>query len=241
MDYKLYHYDVIIYNKLESPILWTEPNHTHDNLGKVHAIPSEFVNHVIEVKSTFNAKNIKDGLKKLCELDDFKSYLPAHFKTSLIFIEMLNGVINKPTILKNFMSNLPYSFNESLILRTQVNDDMVGITHFQKLQDEEEKITPLVKDIDKLLLYKTDNGLKIEGGGTSLQLHKDNRKKGHYHIIKGYSSTIHHIGYMVSLRWSFNEFSDFSLRFLNILHPSNSINYGSSEYGRIYNVVNPKE
>lgn len=233
MEYKLYHYDIIIYNRLDSPVLWTES----DSSGKAQAIPAKFIYHIIEVKSTFDGKNIRDGLKKIKSLDEFKEFLPDHFKSSLLFVEMKNGVINKQNILRKFYGSLPFSFNEALILRSELNEDMSATLHLQKLKDEEEKITPLAKDIDEIKMTKTDFGFNLETGGTSLELSKDKKKPEKIHVIKGYSSTVHEKELMISLRWSFNEFSAFSFRLLNALHPYNPINYGASEFGKIYNVI----
>lgn len=237
MEYKLYHYDIIIYNKLDSPILWTES----DTSGKAQAIPAKFVYHIIEVKSTFDGKNIREGLKKIKSLDEFQEFLPNHFKSSLIFVDMKNGVLNKQNILRKFYGNLPVSYNETLVLRSQLNEDMSATLHLQKLQGGEEKITPLAKNIDEIKMNKTEFGFTLEAGGTSLELSKDEKNPEKIHVIKGYSSTVHEKELMISLNWSFNAFSAFSFRLLNTLHPHNPINYGSAEFGKIYNVIKFKE
>lgn len=232
MQYKLYHYDIIIYNQLDSPILWTES----DSSGKAQAIPAKFVYHIIEVKSTFDGKNIRDGLKKIKSLDEFQEFLPNHFKSSLIFVDIKNGVLNKQNILRKFYGNLPVSYNETLILRSELNEDMSATLHLQKLKDEEEKITPLAKNIDDIKMNKTDFGFTLQGG-TSLELSKDEKDPNKIHVIKGYSSSVHEKDLMINLMWSYNEFSAFTFRLLNTLHPNNPINYGSAEFGKIYNVI----
>ncbi len=93
---KLRHYDVIIYNKLDSPVLWTEISPDHSTSGRIRAIPAEYVHGVLEVKSTFNAKNIADAFKKLNELapllgiedvnEPFKQYIPSDFYMGMIFL-----------------------------------------------------------------------------------------------------------------------------------------------------------
>jgi hypothetical protein len=47
----LYHYDIIIYNVLEAPVLWTEGNEDNSEQGKYRAIPAEHVVAVYEVKA----------------------------------------------------------------------------------------------------------------------------------------------------------------------------------------------
>ncbi len=93
---KLRHYDVIIYNRLDSPILWTEMSPDHSLSGRIRAIPAEYVHAVLEVKSTFNATNIAKAFNKLNELapllgiDDinepYKQYVPTDFYTGMIFL-----------------------------------------------------------------------------------------------------------------------------------------------------------
>ena len=61
---KLRHYDVIIYNRLDSPVLWTEKSPDYSPSGRIRAIPAEYVHGVLEVKSSFNTKSIADALKK---------------------------------------------------------------------------------------------------------------------------------------------------------------------------------
>ena len=48
---KIYHYDIIIYNQLDAPVLWTEGNEDNSDQGKYRAIPAEHVVAVFEVKS----------------------------------------------------------------------------------------------------------------------------------------------------------------------------------------------
>lgn len=237
MEYKLYHYDVIIFNKLDSPVLWTES----DTSGKAQAIPAKFIFHIIEVKSSFDGKNIREGLKKLRSLDNFKKFLPAHFKSSLLFIDMKNGVLNRQNILRKFYGNLPVSFNDTLILRSELNEDMSATLFLQELKDEIEKITPLARNIDEIKMIKIDSGYRLDASGTTLELSKDEKNPQIIHVIKGYASTVHEKELMIGLRWSFNEFSAFSFRLLNTLHPKNPINYGSAEFGKIYNIIKLKE
>lgn len=97
---KLLHYDVIIYDELNSPILWVEGNSDASEQGKKRAIPAEYVCGVLEVKSTFNQKNISEAFKKLNELapllakidDDnehYKRYIPKRFYMGIVFFEYL--------------------------------------------------------------------------------------------------------------------------------------------------------
>jgi hypothetical protein len=95
---KLRHYDVIIYNKLDSPVLWTEISPDHSMSGRIRAIPAEYVHAVLEIKSTFNADSIAKAFKKLNELTPFlgiedinepyKQCIPSNFYMGMIFFEL---------------------------------------------------------------------------------------------------------------------------------------------------------
>src|SRR5262245_34828011 len=62
------HFDVIIYDHLESPVLWVEDNPDSSKQGRSLAIPVEHVRSVLEVKSAFCAKSAKDAIEHLTDL-----------------------------------------------------------------------------------------------------------------------------------------------------------------------------
>jgi len=55
-DVRLPHFDVIIYDQRESPVLFVETNPDTSTKGAARAIPAEHVLAVFEVKSAFNSK-----------------------------------------------------------------------------------------------------------------------------------------------------------------------------------------
>ena len=55
------HFDVIVYDRLNAPVLWSET-------GSVRAIPVEHVRSVIEIKSRLTRTSFTEALKKLYEL-----------------------------------------------------------------------------------------------------------------------------------------------------------------------------
>ncbi len=110
---KLRHYDVIIYNRLDSPILWTEMSPDHSLSGRIRAIPAEYVHAVLEVKSTFNAKNIADAFQKLNELaqlleiedinQPYKQFIPANCYIGMIFFDLPKKEQNRLELLNKLM------------------------------------------------------------------------------------------------------------------------------------------
>lgn len=96
---KLPHFDVIIYEHLDSPILWIEDSPDKSEQGRSIAIPAEYVKAVIEVKSAFSNRTVKDAIEHLRELkklmsgidasdERYKMYLPPDFFCSLLFFEL---------------------------------------------------------------------------------------------------------------------------------------------------------
>ena len=101
-DDKLPHFDVIIYEYLEAPVLWIENNPDNSEHGKSLAIPAEYVQGVIEVKSTFSNKTVKDAVKHLKSLKKLmdgidpvdtlnRKFLPKTFFCSIAFFELKNA------------------------------------------------------------------------------------------------------------------------------------------------------
>lgn len=93
------HFDVIIYDQLESPVLWIENNSDSSDQGTSRAIPVEYVLGVIEVKSKFNKRNAREAVEQLSELKPLlactepinkpvKLYLPAKFFCATVFFEL---------------------------------------------------------------------------------------------------------------------------------------------------------
>ncbi|KIO74623.1 hypothetical protein TH53_25325 [Pedobacter lusitanus] len=93
------HFDVIIYEHLEAPILWIEESPDNSKQGSSLAIPAEYVKAVIEVKSSFARSTVKSGIEHLRELskimsgidapdERYKKYLPRDFFCSLVFFEL---------------------------------------------------------------------------------------------------------------------------------------------------------
>lgn len=93
------HYDVIIYDQLESPVLWIENNPDSSDQGKSLAIPVEYVRGVIEIKATFNKRSVRKAVDQLSKLKPLlarvepnnqpvKLYLPSDFFCATVFFEL---------------------------------------------------------------------------------------------------------------------------------------------------------
>lgn len=96
---KMPHFDVIVYDRMESPTLWIEESPDHTGAGKSRALPVEYVHAVLEVKAALTTKSTKEVLKHFHELDALlagedkaedriKKYLPSNFILAPIFFEL---------------------------------------------------------------------------------------------------------------------------------------------------------
>lgn len=93
------HYDVIIYDQLESPVLWVDGSSDSSPQGRSMAIPVEYVCGVIEVKAVFNKRSVKEAVEQLRKLrplmgirkpsvHDYRFYLPKNFFCATVFYEL---------------------------------------------------------------------------------------------------------------------------------------------------------
>jgi Domain of unknown function (DUF6602) len=126
---KLPHYDVIIYEHLESPILWIENSPDATKHGYSLAIPAEYVKGIIEVKSVFKKSTVESAIKHLSELkrllsgiddpkDNFKLYLPSDFFCGLAFFELRKeNQFDKTVLQKMFNGYAIKGFQGGVILR----------------------------------------------------------------------------------------------------------------------------
>lgn len=104
------HFDVIIYDHLESPVLWVEENADTSKEGRSLAVPVEYVRAVIEVKSQLSAKTMREAVTHLGDLqpvlrgvdvpnERYKLYLPASFCCGVIFVDLKEKHANSRKVL----------------------------------------------------------------------------------------------------------------------------------------------
>lgn len=112
---KMPHFDVIIYDQIESPILWHEGSPDSSEMGVSRAIPAEYVVSIFEVKSSFEPKTVKEGVVKLQEVEHLlnnvdesdvvnKTSFPQNFCCGLVFFELREKNMYKIESLENLMA-----------------------------------------------------------------------------------------------------------------------------------------
>ncbi len=93
------HFDVIIYDQLESPVLWIEDFSDVSSQGRSLAIPVEHVRCVLEVKASFSPTSVGVAIEHLTDLlplmggtdepqEKYKLHLPTTFCCGLVFFEL---------------------------------------------------------------------------------------------------------------------------------------------------------
>lgn len=243
-EYLLYHFDVIIYDKLNSPVLWSEEDFDTSDLGKKRAIPAKYVLSVIEIKATFNEKNVKDSMTKLNQLESLQPYLHPYFSCNAVFFEINNSEINNVNILKNFLFDNKVRFWGGMILRSDVNPNMTGLIRFGKMEDSTNNqnfhtdSTTLVRDVDETKLILKKNGeVQFSNGG--VEFYKD--KIGNHHFAKKFFSSMNKGNLSVLLDWSYSSFSEYIIKSLHLVENINEQNETKYFFGKVYNYLEQEE
>jgi hypothetical protein len=107
-DFKLYHYDIIIFDSLNAPILWVDDNPDQSQQGRKRAIPARYVFSVIEVKASFGAGPVRDAFDKLRELNEIAIHLPSQFSSAVIFVELPVSLARKAICCGIFCRTQPF-------------------------------------------------------------------------------------------------------------------------------------
>lgn len=243
-NYQLYHYDVIIYNQIESPILWVESNLDDSDSGKSRAIPAKYVVSIYEIKSRLDKKNAIDSITKLKEINSFAAHLPRTFSSGSIFIELKKNDISKRDILSElFAGNEIPGYWGGVILRCEIDPSITGLLAFVNAEGTDDGYSPdidLAKPIDELHIYLQEDGsLTIEEAGAGAKLVATGphtwsvSKEFGLHYRKGSKVLI--------LSWSHSKFAEFAMQVVSCLEgiPYNSEN--RLKYGQVFDFVKKKE
>lgn len=122
------HFDVIIYDQIQSPVLWLEDSPDTTAAGTSRAIPAEYVRCVLEVKAAFNSNSVSKALEHLSDLEcflvgrdapggPFRKFLPHGFFTAVIFFELRGESRNASSALLKFIPEIGKIHPTGLILR----------------------------------------------------------------------------------------------------------------------------
>lgn len=128
-EHKLPEFDVIIYDKLEAPILWLDGNPDHSGQGERRAVPAEHVRAVIEVKSSLDRDSARSAIEHLLELapllmtdgreieSRYQKSLPPTFFGSVAFFELRAENANDREAVNSLIPKSPFPIGPGVILR----------------------------------------------------------------------------------------------------------------------------
>ncbi len=160
------HFDVIIYDALESPVLWIEDNPDSSAGGRSLAIPVEHVRAVLEVKSHFSTAGVRASIEHLRDLTDilsgvddpterYKFYLPGNFLCGLVFFELRLDDAKSKTALSAIIDGIALrGFLGGIILRGESHT--LPHTGRISLTQSEEPLSSLLPDTPLLEIGISD-------------------------------------------------------------------------------------
>ncbi len=170
--HKAPHFDVIVYDQLESPVLWVEDSPDDSPQGRSLAIPVEYVRCVLEVKSNFSTSTVRDAIEHLAELlpvmgglDDpqekYKLHLSANFCCGLVFFNLKQKQKFSKTALSRLNEGpLLRGFFGGIILRGEAHTkDVTG--KLSLLHSETPIGSSIAKSKQSLLSWGMSESVKI--------------------------------------------------------------------------------
>lgn len=242
----LYHYDIIIYDNIESPILWTEGNKDNSELGQYRAIPAKHVYAVYEVKSRITKKSTSEAISKLEQINAFSNQLNQRFTCGIIFIDLKEQENKSKSILKEFNrgSNI-FGFRGGMVLRYEGDEHITGLISLHESTNKSSfmnaKCWPLAKSVNDLGMYVTEEGgLTITEGGAGAVLVPDPDRNSWY-VSKIYESSWKTSELTVSLIWSRSNFSTFCMNLLSYLEGTFIDQKNPPRFGMIFDKIHLKK
>lgn len=242
---KIFHFDIIIYNRLDSPILWTESNQDNSEQGKFRAIPAKHVVAIYEVKSRLSKKNITESLEKLNQTKEFTNQLSPLYSCGIIFIDLKNIDNNKESIIKELIEGKNiFGFTGGMVLRFEGDETCTGKINLFTIKDKNEtqniKLTPLAKPIKELNIYSTEDGnIQLAEQGAGMKLVKTD--KNQWGISKSYGVMYDKDDTTVHLSWSRSHFSDFCIQLLSSLEGLAFNDKDRPSFGQMFDTVERKK
>jgi len=243
--YKLYHYDIIIFDALNAPVLWTDANPDLAEQGKRRAIPARYVYAVLEIKAAFGASPARDALDKLRELNVIAPHFPAQFSCAAVFMELPLALTSQGKLLAHLIPEPPiHAFWGGLIMRCELNEDMSGeITFFENADGkgsvQNNPDIQLAKDIDQLNIFINSAGACViaENAGGA-QFVSDG--VSNWMVSKLFTPTFCGESTCVALSWSANAFSQFALNLLCRLEGSDP-KENKYRFGQVFDSLERRE
>jgi hypothetical protein len=207
------HYDVIIYDRFNSPKLWIDRRREGSSTDVTMAIPAKYIHAIFECKATFSKKTCDDSIKKLSEINEFSEHLPKTFHCGVVFFDASSSTPSRT--ITSLIPSIPITgFLGGIILRSDISGD--ACCNIQLLNSDTAASNvdctdiPIAKAIEDLNIKKNqDGGFTIDEKGGGAFLFEVNY--GEYHVCKQYGPIAYKNGKCVMLQWSNNGFARFAI------------------------------
>lgn len=242
---KILHYDIIIYDLLEAPTLWTDGNFDKSDQGFSRAIPARNVICVFEVKSRLTRESIKSGVKKLEELNIYKDDLHKNFFCGSFFVDLKESNVRDIAIIDELLEGKDklYNYFGGVILRYELDHKITGYYNYGPTITKTEEINDnqlLAKKFEDWDIYFNAENQLVAKGGSTLQIIKYAKDKFGFSI--GYHIFRQNQLESVRLSWSVSNFANFSIDLINKLagYPI-SLNNRQHSFGKVFDKINRKE
>lgn len=220
-EYKLYHFDLLIYDEISSPILWINGDYDHSEQGKRRAIPAKHVRAAFEIKASLTSQSAREALSKLSEFNYLENHLPSIFSCGTLFLDLDATQVNNKTILPNLIPSNPIiGYWGGLILRCSLDQEMTGLFELIPLSENNDEAKsleiPIASNLDQLKIHRNADGnvtISEQGAGVMAFAGPD----GKWHFSKQYGPIIYGKLFGLHLAWSYNTFAKFALDLLSRL------------------------
>ncbi len=233
--YQLKHFDILIYDSINAPVLWVEPPNNKIDQNAKMALPSKFVFAAMEIKSSLQVRSVNESLEKLHELDEFSITFPKNFSSWLIFFDLDPKQANNKKLLPSLLPENPIiGFRGGIILRCSINENMSGLIRIFKsssTSDKDKLILPIVKNIDDINISRSENGeLKLPPQVSAMFFDGPDKR---WYGSKQFSSFFQRNNIGVGIDWSLNSFSRFAIDLLLALE-GRSLQYDKYSFGLVF-------
>jgi len=239
--YTLYHFDVIVYDALNSPVMWIDGDYDTSDQGRKRAIPAKHVRAVLEVKASLTASTAQEALAKLAQLNTITKHLPPTFASGVFFVDLDVTLVGNQNILPKLIPTSPIvGYWGGAVLHCGLDEQMTGILQLLPLSPGEAAPNmdiPIARNLDGLGICTDDKSniiIVAQGAGVVAFSGPDR-----WHFSRCYGPTISNETYRLMLNWSRNGFSVFALDLLDRLDGIPPSNRRVNVFGQVFDVIPP--
>lgn len=216
-DYKLYHFDVIVYDAMNSPVLWMDANYDTADQGRKRAIPAKHVCAVLEVKAALSRDTAEKAIGKLSQMNSLRDHLPTKFSCATVFFELDPKLVNDHGILFALLNAASVNgcFG-GVVLRCELDPTMIGRIELTARPANpgaaKNVLIPLAKSLDTIGVHRDQAGNPVitdQGAGVACFA-----SPAGWCFSKIYGPSVYSDQCGLYLHWSHNAFAQFALDLL---------------------------